>query len=156
MIDRDDRRSQFRTFKDGLGWLKSGVSIMAFPEGMRSPDGRLMEFKKGLFSLAIKSGVSIVPITLCHTHAVMPSYSYFPVQSGRDKLRVHIGTEIQSTGKTELELEALVRAAFLQELPLCQHPEVLPEPQMTTIVDTVTKPSSTPTNTLKEKEVVSV
>jgi 1-acyl-sn-glycerol-3-phosphate acyltransferase len=122
LIDRDDRKSQLRTFKDGLTWLQKGVPVMAFPEGMRSQDGRLMEFKKGLFSLAVKANVPIVPITLSNTHAVMPTYSFFPVQSGAGKIHVHVGTPINPDGKTEADLEALVRKEFLAHLPLSQLP----------------------------------
>jgi len=45
---------------------------MAFPEGQRSPNGRLLEFKGGSFSMAGKTGAIIVPITLTNAHAVMP------------------------------------------------------------------------------------
>ena len=95
---------------------------MAFPEGMRSPDGRLMEFKKGIFSLATKANVPIVPITLSNTHAVMPGYALFPVQSGKGKIHVHIGQAIDAEGKSEVELEELVRAEFLAHLPNSQLP----------------------------------
>jgi 1-acyl-sn-glycerol-3-phosphate acyltransferase len=122
LIDRDDRKSQLRTFKETIAWLKKGVPIMAFPEGQRSPDGHLMDFKGGLFLAAVKTKVPIVPITLHHTHAVMPGNSYFPVQSGAGKLHVHIHDAIETDGKTEEELAASVRAAFLKSLPLEQHP----------------------------------
>jgi 1-acyl-sn-glycerol-3-phosphate acyltransferase len=95
---------------------------MAFPEGQRSPDGHLMEFKGGVFSMAAKTNVPIVPITLSHTHAIMPANALFPVQSGAGKLHVHIHDPIDTTGKSEAELEALVRASFLKTLPLDQHP----------------------------------
>lgn len=122
LIDREDKRSQLRTFKDAISWLKQGVPIMAFPEGMRSKDGRLMDFKRGLFSLATKAGVPIVPITLSNTHAVMPSFSYFPVQSGSGKIHIHVGEPIDSSGRTEVELEELVRAEFVAHLPPTQQP----------------------------------
>jgi 1-acyl-sn-glycerol-3-phosphate acyltransferase len=122
LIDRDDRKSQLRTFKETIAWLKKGVPIMAFPEGQRSPDGHLMDFKGGLFLAAVKTKVPIVPITLHHTHAVMPGNSYFPVQSGAGKLHVHIHHAIETDGKTEKELAASVRAAFLKSLPLEQQP----------------------------------
>lgn len=122
LIDRNDRRSQLKTFKDGISYLKAGVPLMAFPEGKRSPDGKLMEFKRGLFSLATKANVPIVPITISNTAAVMPSYSYFPVQNSNGRIQVHIGEAIHPEGKTEAELEALVRAEFLDNLPSCQHP----------------------------------
>lgn len=124
LIDRDDRKSQLRTFKDGISWLKKGVPVMAFPEGMRSHDGRLMEFKKGLFALAVKTHVPIVPITISNTHIVMPAFSYFPVQSGAGKIHVHVGQPIDPEGKTESELENLVRQEFMAHLPFNQLPLV--------------------------------
>ena len=95
---------------------------MAFPEGMRSPDGRLMDFKKGIFSIAFKANIPIVPITLSNTHVVMPAFSYFPVQSGAGKIHVHVGEPIHPEGKTEAELEELVRQEFLAHLPQSQLP----------------------------------
>jgi 1-acyl-sn-glycerol-3-phosphate acyltransferase len=122
LIDRDDRRSQLKTFKETIAWLNKGVPIMAFPEGQRSPDGTLMDFKGGLFLAAVKTKVPIVPITIHHTHAVMPGNSYFPVQSGAGKLHVHVHDAIDTDGKTEEELSTSVREAFLKTLPLEQHP----------------------------------
>lgn len=124
MIDREDRRSQLRTFKDAVAWLEKGVPLMAFPEGMRSRDGRLMNFKGGIFSIARKTGVPIVPISLAHTHAVMPSNALFPVQPGKNKLHVHVHSEISTTDKTEVELEQEVRASLLSAMPRYQHPKV--------------------------------
>ena len=118
LIDREDRRSQLRTFKEGINWLKNGVPIMAFPEGQRSQDGRLIDFKGGLFSMAAKTGVPIVPLTLSHTHAVYPSNALFPVQQGEGKLHVHVHEPIESKGRTDAELAEMVRKAFLSELPL--------------------------------------
>ena len=91
---------------------------MAFPEGQRSPDGRLIDFKGGLFSMAVKTGVPIVPLSISHTYAIMPSNALFPVQSGKGKLHVHVHEPIESTGRTDAELADLVRKAFLSELPL--------------------------------------
>lgn len=122
LIDREDRKSQLQTFKLGIKWLKKGVPLMAFPEGKRSQDGRLMEFKGGLFSMAKMTKVPIVPITIINAHAVMPSYGLLPVQRGRGKLHVHVHDAIDTTGKTEEQLGDLVREAFLSQLPADQHP----------------------------------
>ena len=122
LIDREDRKSQIRTFKDGIKWLKRGVPLMAFPEGKRSKDGRLMEFKGGLFSMAAKMKCPIVPITLSHAHAVMPCNALFPVQSGRGKLHVHVHEPIDAVGRSEDELVELVRQAFVSTLPEEQQP----------------------------------
>ncbi|CAJ1940116.1 unnamed protein product [Cylindrotheca closterium] len=122
LIDREDRRSQLKTFKEGIKWLKKGVPLMAFPEGQRSQDGHLMDFKGGLFLMAAKTNVPIVPITLSHTHAIMPSNALFPFQAGAGKLHVHVHDPIDAKGKTEDELSAAVREAFIKTLPLEQQP----------------------------------
>mmetsp|Transcript_11204 Transcript_11204/g.26924 ORF Transcript_11204/g.26924 Transcript_11204/m.26924 type:complete len:350 (-) Transcript_11204:69-1118(-) len=122
LIDREDRRSQLKTFKEGINWLKKGVPLMAFPEGQRSQDGHLMDFKGGLFLMAAKTNVPIVPITLSHTHAIMPSNALFPFQAGAGKLHVHVHDPIHAQGKTEDELSAAVREAFMKTLPLEQQP----------------------------------
>jgi 1-acyl-sn-glycerol-3-phosphate acyltransferase len=122
LIDREDRKSQIRTFKDGIRWLNRGVPLMAFPEGKRSMNGRLMEFKGGLFSMAAKTKCPIVPITISHAHAVMPCNALFPVQAGRGRLHVHVHEPIDAVGRSEEELVELVRRAFLSTLPLEQHP----------------------------------
>jgi 1-acyl-sn-glycerol-3-phosphate acyltransferase len=45
---------------------------MAFPEGTRSADGRVKEFKRGVFYMAIEAGVPIVPVVINDTRLVMP------------------------------------------------------------------------------------
>lgn len=125
---------------------------MAFPEGQRSKDGHLMEFKGGLFAMAVKTNVPIVPITLSHTHSVMPSNALFPVQPGSGKLHVHVHEAIDTAGKSEEELVALVRASFLKTLPLEQHPlEHIPSvEELQALSDqqrTVAVESTIPTNT---------
>ena len=54
---------------------------MTFPEGTRSMDGQIHPFKKGVFHLALKAGVPIVPVTIVGSGGIMPKKS----------LRVHPG-----------------------------------------------------------------
>ena len=123
LIDRTNKRSQIKTFKQAINYLKVGVPIMAFPEGARSPDGRLMEFKGGIFSMAVKAKVPIVPLSIANTHAVMPSLGFLPVQSGqRGELRVYVHDPIDIEGKSEEEIAREVKEALLRELPPDQHP----------------------------------
>ena len=58
-----------RGFDTALNWLKDGVSIVVFPEGSRSPDGRLRRFKNGAFVLAVDAQVPVVPVILDGTGA---------------------------------------------------------------------------------------
>lgn len=63
-MDRSDIRKQVKSISEGVGILKSGHSMVLFPEGTRSPDGKLLEFKPGGMKLATKSGVPIIPVTI--------------------------------------------------------------------------------------------
>lgn len=67
-MDRSDRRQSLKAIKDGIELLKSGHSIVIFPEGTRSKGGEIGDFKAGSFHLAVKSGVSILPVTLDGTY----------------------------------------------------------------------------------------
>ena len=95
---------------------------MAFPEGTRSKTGRLLKFKGGMFSMARKTGVPIVPLTISHSYSVWPSYGLLPTQRGSKKLHVHVHDPIESKGRTEEELVDLVREAFCSTLPESQQP----------------------------------
>jgi len=72
MLKRTDRRSQMQVLKDCVALLKAGGSVLLFPEGTRSRDGVMGEFKKGAFSIAVKAGVPVVPVTLVGTGDLMP------------------------------------------------------------------------------------
>jgi 1-acyl-sn-glycerol-3-phosphate acyltransferase len=52
--------------------IRDGMSVAIFPEGSRSPDGTIQPFKKGGFTLAIKSKVPIVPIAIKGSREIMP------------------------------------------------------------------------------------
>ncbi|WP_394832883.1 1-acyl-sn-glycerol-3-phosphate acyltransferase [Pendulispora rubella] len=54
--------------------LQNGMSIMMFPEGTRSRDGRVQPFKHGAFSLAHEAGVPVVPIAIHGGHALIPKH----------------------------------------------------------------------------------
>jgi 1-acyl-sn-glycerol-3-phosphate acyltransferase len=55
--------------------LRHGLNITIFPEGTRSPDGRLLPFKKGAFFLAAETGAPMVPIVIQGTAGMMPKGS---------------------------------------------------------------------------------
>lgn len=122
LLEREDRKSQLKTFKESIKLIKNGVSIMAFPEGQRSPDGKMIDFKGGSFAIATKTGAPIVPISISNTHAIMPMDSLLPVQTGGGKLAIHIHPPIDPAGKTEEEITQLVREAISSKLPLDQIP----------------------------------
>ncbi len=70
-IDRSNRDKAIESTRRGAAELRKGHSLMAFPEGTRSVDGRVKEFKKGIFYMAIEAGVPIAPIVVNDTRRVM-------------------------------------------------------------------------------------
>ncbi|HUE68558.1 MAG TPA: lysophospholipid acyltransferase family protein [Candidatus Acidoferrum sp.] len=68
--------------------LKSGWNLVLFPEGSRSPDGRIQEFKPGVGYLAKETGTPVVPVHIQGAFQVMPRHQPLPVPG---KVRVRIG-----------------------------------------------------------------
>ncbi|HEU0184866.1 MAG TPA: lysophospholipid acyltransferase family protein [Blastocatellia bacterium] len=71
-VDRRDRGRAIQSARRGADELRAGHSLMAFPEGTRSTDGRVKDFKKGAFYMAIEAGVPIAPVVINDTRLVMP------------------------------------------------------------------------------------
>ena len=76
MINRVDRRSQLECLKQCGQLLKAGASVLFFPEGTRSKDGRMHAFKKGAFSVAAKAKVGATPCCAVPCCAVQQSYGW--------------------------------------------------------------------------------
>jgi len=70
-VDRGARESAIASVEKATEAMKKGQSFLIYPEGTRSPDGRLQEFKKGAVVMAIKAGVPIVPIACSGAHRIM-------------------------------------------------------------------------------------
>lgn len=66
------REDAVRSVAAAADALKSGMHITIFPEGTRSPDGRLLPFRKGAFFLAAETGAPIVPVVIHGTAGMMP------------------------------------------------------------------------------------
>jgi 1-acyl-sn-glycerol-3-phosphate acyltransferase len=70
-IDRSNRERAIASTQAGAEVLRRGHSLMGFPEGTRSVDGRVREFKKGIFFMALEAGVPVVPVAINDTRLVM-------------------------------------------------------------------------------------
>lgn len=93
-IDRSRGREALKSLSQAAGRISDGSSVLIFPEGTRSRDGRLHPFKAGAILLAIKSGVPVVPIGFNNASRLLPKGSLLP-KSGEIVLR--IGTPIPTT-----------------------------------------------------------
>ncbi|CAK9034890.1 1-acyl-sn-glycerol-3-phosphate acyltransferase BAT2 [Durusdinium trenchii] len=101
-IEREDRKSQLKTFRDSVDALKDGNSLFVFPEGTRSSDGRLLPFKRGPVSMAKRAKVPIVPMTILGTGRIMPSkkeYLLYQNNAGV-KIIVHPKVPVQEVEDT--------------------------------------------------------
>jgi 1-acyl-sn-glycerol-3-phosphate acyltransferase len=74
-VERAKHEEAVAALEQATEALKAGQSFLIYPEGTRSPDGRLQEFKKGAIVMAIKAGVPIVPMACSGAHRVMEKRS---------------------------------------------------------------------------------
>jgi 1-acyl-sn-glycerol-3-phosphate acyltransferase len=68
----NSREEAQRSVEAAADALNSGLHITVFPEGTRSPDGKLLPFKKGAFFLAEGTGAPIIPVVISGTERMMP------------------------------------------------------------------------------------
>jgi 1-acyl-sn-glycerol-3-phosphate acyltransferase len=87
-IARNNPRRAARSVLEAAGHVKQGMPVFVFPEGGRSPEGKLGEFKAGTFLLAIKAGAPVVPVTLNGTRAALP-YGEWRLHPGEVELIFH-------------------------------------------------------------------
>jgi 1-acyl-sn-glycerol-3-phosphate acyltransferase len=95
VIDRGNRTSAVRSLQRAAERVRGGISVIVFPEGTRSPTGRMREFKSGGFHLAIEAQVPILPATVSGSFHLIPKRS-LKVQSGT--IKVSYGRPIPTRG----------------------------------------------------------
>jgi 1-acyl-sn-glycerol-3-phosphate acyltransferase len=105
-INRKNKQAAIASLEDAKKRISGGTSILFFPEGTRSNDGKLIEFKKGAFRMALDMNLPILPITIVGTRKILPNktIALFP---GSAKLIINKPIEI--TGYSEENLDDLVR-----------------------------------------------
>lgn len=73
-LDRKDPKEGLKTILTAIDYIKDGISIFVFPEGTRSRDGELHEFKAGAFKMATKTNCPIVPVAITGTNTVFEDH----------------------------------------------------------------------------------
>ncbi|HEY6418848.1 MAG TPA: AMP-binding protein [Candidatus Binataceae bacterium] len=96
LIPFDRERAQLESLDDALAELSAGCSVLMFPEGTRSGDGEMQEFKSGAGYLALRSGCDVLPMHISGTFKVLGKGSLLP---RRAPVEVRIGRVI---GNAEL------------------------------------------------------
>jgi len=105
-IDRSNRESAFRSIDEVAAKMKNGVSVMIFPEGTRSQDGKVKPFKKGGFVMAVDTGAPIVPVILRGTRSIMTKGNW---RINPDKVTLSIEKPIDTSGFTRDTKENLIK-----------------------------------------------
>ena len=71
-VDRSGGRASEAALRTGLRVLGTGELLGIYPEGTRSPDGRLYRGKTGVARMALEAGVPVIPCAMINTHLIQP------------------------------------------------------------------------------------
>ncbi len=116
-VERKDPRKAVKSIALAAKRIREGASVLIFPEGTRSPDGRLQSFKRGGFNLAFKSGCDIVPVAINGSHRIAKKGS---LRINRGSYSLHIGEPIALSGYGKRDIQRLmddVHEAIGEKLP---------------------------------------
>jgi 1-acyl-sn-glycerol-3-phosphate acyltransferase len=113
-IDRENHAKAIDSLGEAAQKIREGKSVMTFPEGTRSRDGKIRSFKKGLFYLALEAGAPIIPISIKGSRAIMPKKS---LQINPGEITIIIDKPIYIKGysiETRDELMNAVRSVIIR------------------------------------------
>ena len=116
-VDRDRPREAMKSMKQVAKEIREGKSVLLFPEGHRSRDGKLLPFKAGSFYIAILAGVPIVPITINGTPNVLKPDTYH-VRAGQTEMIVHpavstAGLNLKDAEKLSEQVKDIIASRFV-------------------------------------------
>ena len=100
-VDRSDARSAMNSLKQAEQLIRLGRSVTIFPEGTRSKNGELGEFKGGSFRIATKTGACLVPVRIEGTRDIMENNGFFWMKPGRVQVYILPPVETQGLSKEE-------------------------------------------------------
>lgn len=103
-IDRSKGRQAMKSLDKAAEQIAAGNSVLIFPEGTRSSDGKLQEFKTGAILLAIKSGVQVVPIGFNGSYSILPKKKLL---ADNGKITIRIGTPMPTNHYKSRDKQAL-------------------------------------------------
>ena len=97
-IDRSNRNRAIETLRLAAQVIQNEkISVLAFPEGTRSRDGKIQRFKKGAFALATEHQIPLLPVTINGTFPVLPKGKLF-VHPGEVQVIIHPAVETEPYG----------------------------------------------------------
>ncbi len=113
-VKRDVKEKTEAALQAGIEVLEQGGVIGLYPEGTRSPDGRLYRGRTGVARLALRSGAPVVPVGLVGSREVMPKSAKFPKPWG--KVRVRFGPPLNFERYAERSEDRFVLRTITDEI----------------------------------------
>ena len=99
-VERAGGRAALAAFDGAIPVLKAGDMVVVYPEGTRSPDGKLYRGRTGVARLAIAAGVPIIPVGMLGTDKVQPIGQLLP-KPGRGQVTIKFGKPIDTAGRPD-------------------------------------------------------
>jgi 1-acyl-sn-glycerol-3-phosphate acyltransferase len=113
-VDRTGGAASERALRTGLRVLSQGKLLGIYPEGTRTPDGRLYRGKTGVARLALESGAPVIPCAMVNTFELMPAGRLLPRLRYRPGVRY--GKPLDFSRYAGLESDRLVLRAITDEI----------------------------------------
>ncbi|SCL17619.1 1-acyl-sn-glycerol-3-phosphate acyltransferase [Micromonospora nigra] len=99
-VERAGGRAALSAFDAAIPALRGGDLVAIYPEGTRSPDGRLYRGRTGTARLALAAGVPVIPVGMIGTDKAQPIGARMP-RPGRAKIIVRFGKPLDFTGRSD-------------------------------------------------------
>ena len=112
-VDRSGGRASEAALQAGLDRLRSGELFGIYPEGTRSPDGRLYRGKTGVARLALESGAPVLPVAMIGTHDAQPIGKRIPL---RTNIGVVVGKPLDFSRYRGMSHDRYVMRAITDEI----------------------------------------
>lgn len=108
-VDQSSARASISSLGRGVSALRSGMPLVVFPEGGRTPDGEVQSFLAGAAFMAIRAQVPLVPVTLVGTYELLPMHVYHLAPR---PLRMIVGEPIATAGLTTRDADMLTQQLY--------------------------------------------
>ena len=108
-IDRDNARAAMISLRKAADKIKKGISVVVFPEGTRSTEEKLGEFKRGMFVIAEEAKVKLVPITIDGSRKILPKQK-FVINSGKVMVTFNKPIEFRDDRSLLNEIREIIKA----------------------------------------------
>lgn len=109
-LKRGDKSSIVKCMARAREYLDQGVSVLFFPEGTRSKDGEVKDFKAGAFKLALEAGVDVLPLAITGTANALPKHTW-KFSNERTEMKLLVGDVISTKGMTLADQARLIDMA---------------------------------------------